>query len=198
MKLRSILPTVLTAAVALAPMTVLADSYEIDTAHSTVSFQVRHLGISKVRGWFTGFGGSLDFDPANLGATKIQGTIDAASVDTRNEERDEHLRGKDFFWVEKHPTFSFEASKVEAGSDDTVTVTGNLTMRGVTKPITFDAEYLGSTVDPWGKHKAGFSASTTINRKDWGIVWNKFLDAGGLTVGDKIKIELEIEALKKP
>lgn len=197
MRTRALLTSFALLAAAAAPVPALADVYEIDTAHSTVSFQVRHLGISKVRGWFSGFAGTLDFDPANMAATKIQGTIQTASIDTRNEKRDDHLRGEDFFWAEKHPEISFESTSVEPTGETTAKVTGNLTMRGVTKPVILDAEYLGAIVDPWGNHKAGFSASTTINRKDWGIVWNKILDTGGLTVGDEVTIELEIEAQRQ-
>ena len=193
MKRRRILAPALALAIAAAPAFAFAETYDVDQAHSTVSFQVRHLGISKVRGWFAGFDGSIEYDPSNVAATKIKGTIDATTVDTRNEKRDEHLRGEDFFHTEEHPTFTFESTSVEPTGDTTAKVTGNLTMRGVTKPVTLDAEYLGATTDPWGNRKAGFSATGMLNRKDWGIVWNKVLDAGGLTVGDEIQLELEIE-----
>ena len=168
--------------------------WNIDLAHSSVGFTVRHLVVSKVRGHFRKFGGSIDFDPENPAATTIEVSIDAASIDTNEDKRDAHLRSPDFFDVEQFPTLSFKSKRTEKQGDG-YRVTGDLTLHGVTREVTLEAEYEGAGKDPWGGYRAGFSARTRINRKDYGLGWNQVLEAGGLLVGDKVEIALEVEAL---
>lgn len=170
--------------------------YEIDRSHSEVGFSVKHLVVSTVKGSFKDFSGEIDFDPKSIDKSKFTAKIKAASVFTNEEKRDEHLRGEDFFFTQKHPDISFKSTKVEGNKPEGFKVHGDLTMRGVTKPVILDVTYNGEVKDPWGNIKAGFTAVTKINRKDFGIVWNKVLDAGGLTVSEEVTIQLEIEAKK--
>ena len=174
-------------------------TWKIDGSHTTVGFEVRHF-FSKVHGVFRDVEGSIVFDEANPAAIKIEATVKVASVDTGNEKRDGHLQGADFFEAEKTPTLTFKSTKVAQAGKGKYKITGDLTMRGVTKPVVFDAEFLGASDvsvggQSWGA-KAGFSATTTVNRKDFGINWNKTLDSGGLMVDDMVTIELNIEADK--
>lgn len=173
-----------------------AAPYEIDRSHSEVGFAVKHLVISTVKGSFKDFSGEIDFDSKNLEKSKFTAKIKAASVFTNDEKRDEHLRNEDFFFTQKYPEILFKSTKVEGNKPEGFKVHGDLTMRGVTKPVVLDVTYNGEVKDPWGNIKAGFTAVTKINRKDFGIVWNKALDSGGLTVGDDVTIQLEIEAKK--
>jgi polyisoprenoid-binding protein YceI len=173
-----------------------AAPYEIDRSHSEVGFAVKHLVVSTVKGSFKDFSGEIDFDPKSVEKSKFAAKIKAASVYTNDEKRDEHLRNEDFFFTQKHPDISFKSTKVEGSKPEGFKVHGDLTMRGVTKPVVLDVTYNGEVKDPWGNTKAGFTAVTKINRKDFGIVWNKTLDAGGLTVGEEVTIQLEIEAKK--
>jgi polyisoprenoid-binding protein YceI len=173
-----------------------AAPYEIDRSHSEVGFSVKHLVISTVKGSFKDFSGEIDFDPKNVDKAKFAAKIKAASVFTNDEKRDEHLRNEDFFFTQKHPDILFKSTKVEGSKPEGFKVHGDLTMRGVTKPVVLDVTYNGEAKDPWGNLKAGFTAVTKINRKDFGIVWNKALDAGGVTVGDEVTIQLEIQAKK--
>jgi len=165
-----------------------AATWVIDENHSSVTFHVRHF-FTKVPGGFLQFAGTVDYDPAKPEAGSVTVTIDAASISTRNERRDNHLRSADFFDVETFSTLVFESTKVVKGEGNALTVEGNLTMHGVTKPVTLAAAYLGSN-----ERTAGFEATGTVNRKDFGIVWNRALDAGGMMLGDDVDITITIEA----
>jgi polyisoprenoid-binding protein YceI len=170
-------------------------SWNIDTSHSGVHFAVRHMVIAKVRGAFTRWQGTVKFDPAALDDAKVSVSIDAASIDTREEKRDAHLRSADFFDVENHPTLTFESTKVERVSDEQYRVIGDLTIRGVTKQVVLETEALGTGKDPWGNQRIAFQATTSVNRRDFGLTWNQALEAGGVLVGDKIEISLEVQAI---
>ncbi len=167
---------------------------KIDVSHSSVGFVVRHLVISKVRGHFTRFGGTIAYDGENIEKSSVTVEIDATSIDTREEKRDAHLRSADFFDTEHHPTLSFRSTSVARTGTEALAVTGDLTMRGVTHPATLKVEELGGGKDPWGNQRLAWSAHLTVNRKDWGLTWNQLLEAGGLAVSEKIDIELEIQA----
>jgi polyisoprenoid-binding protein YceI len=171
----------------------LAGTWTIDPAHSEVGFSVRHLMVSKVRGSFKTFEGTITIAENPLDS-RVEARIDASSVDTREENRDNHLRSSDFFDVEKHPQITFVSTAVRpAGSD--YRVTGDLTIHGVTRPVELDLEFNGVNADPWGGQRAGFSATTEISRADYGIEFNIPVDGGGVVVGDKIKINIEVEAV---
>jgi polyisoprenoid-binding protein YceI len=175
-----------------------ADTWVIDGAHSHVGFKVRHMAVSWVRGSFDTVEGSVDFDGKNLKKASTNVTIDIASVDTKNEKRDEHLASADFFDAATHPNMTFTSTKVKAGKDDSFEIVGDLTMKGVTKSVTLAVEGgLTPVTDPWGNTKLGFSASTVIDRKDFGLTWNKVLDGGGVVVGDDVHLVLEVELNKK-
>jgi polyisoprenoid-binding protein YceI len=167
-------------------------TYAIDTVHSNVGFTVRHF-FSKVPGTFQKFSGTIVYDPANPTAATVKAEIDATSINTRNEKRDGHLNSEDFFYTAKYPTLTFESTKVTAAGEGKLKVDGNLTMRGVTKPVTLDVTYLGSG-DTGNGVKAGFEAVTKVNRKDFGINWNRTLDQGGTMLSDDVEIRLDIEA----
>jgi polyisoprenoid-binding protein YceI len=170
--------------------------WNIDPSHSGVHFTVRHMVITKVRGAFERWQGTVDFDEQDPASSKVSVRIDAASINTREEKRDAHLRSPDFFDVASHPALTFESTKVEKLDDGAYRVSGDLTIRGVTKPVALEAEYLGSGKDPWGNERIGFQARTTINRKDFGLTWNQALETGGLLVGEKIEIALDVQAVK--
>lgn len=169
-----------------------AEVHTIDPTHSEVSFQVRHL-VTQVRGKFNDYQGTIHLDPAKLENSKVEFRIKAASIDTDLEDRDKHLRSDDFFAVEKHPDIVFKSQKIQATGKDTYNVLGALTIRGVTKTVTLPVTFLGKVRDPWGNDKAGFALETTINRKDYGIVWNAALDNGGVVLGDDVKIAINLE-----
>ncbi len=174
-----------------------AAPYKLDASHSIVGFSVKHLVVSKVKGRFNKFEGSFQFDEKKNEVSKIEVKIDPASVDTNDKKRDEHLASPDFFDVKKHNEMKFKINKpVIVKLNEAVKVSGDLTMRGVTKPVTLDLTYTGSATDPWGNEKVGFALAGQINRKDWGVNWNKTLDKGGLTVSDEVMIEIEGEAGK--
>ncbi|MFT4571023.1 MAG: polyisoprenoid-binding protein YceI [Candidatus Binatia bacterium] len=180
---------------AASPATADVVSYTIDNSHSSVQFKIRHL-LSKTSGQFGTYEGTFTLDPDKRDSVSIEGNIDVASIDTRDEDRDKHLREADFFDVEKFPKITFKASELTDVNDDRTKgkLNGSLTMHGVTKPVILDVEWYGTTTDPWGNKKAGFAGFTTLNRKDFGIVWNKALDAGGFVVGEEVEIEIQIEA----
>jgi polyisoprenoid-binding protein YceI len=173
-----------------------ARTFTIDKAHSEVLFQVRHL-VTKVRGRFTDFGGTIEFDPAWPERSSIAFTINAASVDTATADRDQHLRSDDFFAVEKFPTITFVSSRVTKRSDEQYDITGTLTIRGVAKELTLPIFYLGEAKDPWGNARAGFETEVTINRKDFGLLWNAALETGGFLVGDEVRITVSAQAIAK-
>lgn len=171
----------------------LAIPYKVDAGHSQIGFKIKHL-FSKVPGRFSQYTASFDFDPSMKTTGNFIAEIDAASVSTDEAKRDEHLRGEDFFDVAKHPKITFKSTKVTPAGKNKFKVHGDMTIRGVTKPASFDFEYLGEGKDPWGNTKAGFQATAKINRKDWGINWNKALDSGGFVIGDEVEIDLNLEA----
>ena len=173
--------------------TLAARTYSIDPGHSEVGFTVRHAGISKVRGQFTDFAGDITV-AENFADSAVNVTIQSASVDTRDENRDNHLRSADFWDAENNPTWTFTSTRVE-GSLPEFTVHGDLTINGVTRPAALAVEYNGSATDPFGADRVGFSASTEISRKDFGLTWNAALETGGVLVGDKVRITLEISAV---
>jgi polyisoprenoid-binding protein YceI len=171
--------------------TATAATWQIDTTHSTLTFKIRHM-LSKTAGQFTDWSGTIEAgDDLTKGSVNIE--IQAASIDTRNEDRDKHLRSADFFDVENHPTINFSSTKVEKDGDNFV-LHGDLTMAGVTKTVEIPFEFHGTATDPWGNTKAGFSGSTTIDRKAFGIVWNKNLDQGGVLLGDEVEIQIDLAA----
>lgn len=169
-------------------------TWTLDPAHTVIGASVRHLMAAKVRGQFKAFSGTISMGDTPE-ESSVQVSIDAASIDTGVEDRDNHLRSADFLDVENHPTLEFVSTEVRR-SGDNYEMEGELTMRGVTRPVTLDVSYLGLMTDPWGNDKALFSASGTINREDWGLTWNQALEAGGWLVGKNIDIELEVQAAK--
>jgi polyisoprenoid-binding protein YceI len=171
-----------------------ATKWDFDFTHSNVDFSVRHLLVSKVRGRFNKWNGTLLIDEANLGASSVEVQIDASSVDTSEPKRDEHLRSADFFDVEKYPHLTFKSTGVERNGDDRLRVAGDLTIHGVTRPVVLDVERGGSVRDPWGLERTGFTITTTIDRKDFGVTFNQALDHGGLALGEKVSISIDIEA----
>ena len=173
-----------------------AANYEVDNAHSTVGFTVRHLAISKTRGSFPDFTATFVYEKGNPAAWSCQAVIQTASVDTGNEKRDEHLRSPDFFNVEKFPSMTFKSTATSMATATEGALTGELTIAGVTRTVTLDLEFLGEIVDPWGNPRAGFVANGTINRKEFGLNYNKAMETGGLVVGDEVQISLEIEGIQ--
>ncbi len=170
--------------------------WNLDLSHSSISFWVRHLMVSKVHGRFTDWSGSLTFDPRNPDGSHVEVTIDTASIDTREPQRDAHLRSADFLDVEQFPQIKFASRAIETHNDGTFTLRGDLTIRGITRPVNLEVEYAGEVKDPWGGTRAGFTAKTSIVRSDFGLTWNQALEAGGVVVGDKIEISIEVEAVK--
>ncbi|MBA3945330.1 MAG: YceI family protein [Herpetosiphonaceae bacterium] len=172
--------------------------WTIDAAHSAVDFSVRHMMISTVRGSFAKFSGTVNIDEADPTRSSVDVQIDAASIDTRDAQRDGHLRGPDFFDVEKYPTLTFKSKRVERHGESHAKITGDLTIRDVTREVVLDTEYNGQAKSPWGTTSAGFEAQTKINRKDWGLTHNAVLETGGVLVGDEIKIAIQVEVVKHP
>jgi len=172
-------------------------SWKFDTAHSNITFSVRHMVVSKTRGKFAKWSGELVFDPGDVAKSKIDVTIDAASIDTNEPQRDEHLRSPDFLDVQKHPHLTFRSRKVQDLGDNRVRVTGDLTIAGATREVVLEVESQGRAKDPWGGERAGFSARTHIDRGDFGLTYNKALEAGGFLVGTRVDIEIEIEAVRQ-
>lgn len=169
--------------------------WDFDHAHSSVDFTVRHMLVSKVRGRFTKWSGSLELDEQDLTRSRVDVEIDVASVDTHEAPRDAHLRSGDFFEADKHPRIVFKSKRVEEKGKDHLAITGDLTIRGTTREVVLDVERGGVIAkDPWGKRRAGFTATATINRKDFGVSFNQVLDQGGLALGEDVAITIEIEA----
>jgi polyisoprenoid-binding protein YceI len=174
-----------------------ATKWQIDPAHTQVEFTVKHMMFSKVRGRFEAVDGSLQFDPdSDIGDAGVRVTIDAASIDTGQEDRDEHLRSADFLDAEQYPQLTFASNSVEAGRGDEFTVTGDLTIHGVTREVEVDAELSGVATDPWGNERVAFSGSTTIDRRDFDLTWNQALETGGVLVGHEVNISLEVQATR--
>ncbi|GHI00939.1 YceI family protein [Neobacillus kokaensis] len=170
--------------------------WALDPVHSSVDFSVRHMMIANVKGSFQSFSATIEADPADLTTATIEFTVETASVDTRNKDRDGHLVSADFFDAENHPNMTFKATNIVKTDEGEYDVTGDLTLRGVTKQETFAVTFEGSGKDPWGNEKVGFSATGSLNRSDFGLVWNAALETGGVLVGDKVKINLQIQAAK--
>lgn len=170
------------------------NTYAIDKTHSEVTFQVRHL-LTKVRGRFTEFSGTVLFDSDHPEQSSALVTIDASSIDTGTPDRDAHLRSDDFFAVQTYPTLTFKSARVLKSGADSYDVIGTLTIHGVAKEITLPVTYLGTATDPWGNVRLGFEASITLNRKDFGLTWNAALETGGFLVGDDVQINLSIQAI---
>jgi polyisoprenoid-binding protein YceI len=192
MKLRSLSTALL--ALCLGSTSALATEWAFDDSHSKVLFTVKHLMITNVTGKFSGIKGTIMIDDKEIAKSKVDVTIDADSVNTDNGKRDDHLKGPDFFDVKKYPALKFVSKKIDKVSDGVLKVSGDMTIKDKTVPVTFDVEGPTPTIkDPWGNVKRGLSATTKISRKDFGITWNKALDGGGVVVGDDVKITLEVE-----
>ena len=170
--------------------------WNIDGAHSGINFSIRHMVVAKVRGRFGKFSGHLDLDDADLTASTLDVAIDASSIDTGVGQRDEHLRSADFFGVDQFPELRYQSKRIDKLGEDHYRVIGDLTIRDVTREVALDVEYGGHGKDPWGNERVAFSAKTAIDRKDFGLKWNQALEAGGLLVGDKVEIDLDVQAVK--
>ncbi len=175
--------------------TAFATEWKVDKTHSSVSFKVRHMVISNVKGDFSDFSGTVQFDGKDLTKATVEFSIDATTINTDNKGRDDHLKSDEFFETTKYPTITFKSTKIVADGDD-YKITGDFTMKDVSKSVTFDLEYSGTVVDPWGNTRAGFAAKTKINRQDFNVNFSGTLDNGGLVVGNEVKIELDIEIVK--
>ena len=181
-----------------APTTAIDDitgDYTLDVSHSRLGFVARHAMVTKVRGQFGAFTGTARIDEANPSASKVDLSIDVASIETGSADRDGHLKSGDFFDAETYPTITFTSTKVERDGDDW-NITGDLTIKDVTKPVTIEFEQTGSAVDPFGNTRVGFEGDVTVNRKDWGLTWNAALETGGVLVSEKIKLEFDISAIR--
>jgi polyisoprenoid-binding protein YceI len=197
--MKNLLKSVVAAAVLAAPALAFGATYEIDPVHSHAQFAVKHMMVSTVKGEFGKLAGKINLDEKDITKSSVDVTIDASTIDTRNEARDGHLKSPDFFDVKTHPNITFKSTKVEKAGEGKLKVTGNLTIRGVTKPVVLDVEGPTAPVkSPFdGSTLIGATATTQINRKDFGLNWNKALEAGGVVVGDDVKVTLEIEAGNK-
>ena len=181
-----------------APTTAIDDitgDYTLDVSHSRLGFVARHAMVTKVRGQFGAFTGTARIDEANPSASKVDLSIDVASVETGSADRDGHLKSGDFFDAETYPTITFTSTKVERDGDDW-NITGDLTIKDVTKPVTIEFEQTGSAVDPFGNTRVGFEGDVTVNRKDWDLTWNAALETGGVLVSEKVKLEFDVSAIR--
>ena len=170
-------------------------TWQIDPAHSHIGFAARHMMISTVRGEFEKFEGTVNFNKDNPKKTTVDVTIDAASINTRVEDRDNHLRSEDFLHVEEYPHITFRSKRVELINDEEAVLIGDLTIRGETHEVELHVEFQGMAQSPWGQMVAGFAATTTLNRKNWGLTWNAMLETGGVLVGDKLEVEIQLELI---
>ena len=173
-------------------------SWIIDPAHSQITFTVRHMMISNVRGRFENFGGVVEFDEQKPERSKVEVKIEAASINTREPQRDGHLKSADFLYAEEYPYLYFKSKRIEKLDAAHGRIIGDLTIRSITKEVVLDVEYAGQAKSPWGAVSAGFSATTKISRKDWGLNWNQTLETGGWLVGDEIAVNLELEIIRQP
>jgi len=169
-------------------------TYSIDKAHSEVTFQVRHL-LTKVRGRFSDFNGTIEYDEEDPERSLVDVEVQSSSIDTNDRDRDAHLRSADFFDVEKIPALTFRSRGIRRKTDDTFAVTGDLTIHGVARSVSFDVSFLGKAKDPWGNERIAFEAEATVNRRDFGLTWNAALETGGFLVGDEVKVALSVQAL---
>jgi polyisoprenoid-binding protein YceI len=169
----------------------------VDAVHSQATFSVKHMMVSTVKGQFKVLSGSLNIDEQNPANSWVQAEVDTASIDTRDENRDNHLRSADFFDAASYPKITFKSTKVEPNGNGEYKVSGELSMHGVTKPAVFEVEYSGQSKDPWGNQRAGLSARTKVSRKEWGLTWNQVLETGGFAVSDDVKIEIDLSTIKQ-
>lgn len=186
----------MTTATASTTLTGLTGNYLIDPAHSRIGFVARHAMVTKVRGSFNEFEGNGIIDEADVANSRLELKIQAASIDTRNPDRDAHLRSNDFLAMDRYPEITFVSTQVEPVGPNKYRVEGDLTIRGVTRPVAVDFEYTGTSVDPYGNRRVGLEGGTTINRKDWGVNWNAALEAGGMLVSEKVDLEFEVSAIR--
>jgi len=173
-----------------------ATAWKIDTAHSTIEFAVKHMMFTTVKGRFTDVSGTIEFDEDDPAGGRADIVIGAASVDSRDAQRDAHLRSADFFDVEQYPTLAFRSTTIE-GNAQQFKLSGDLTIHGITRPITLDVAFQGSGKDPWGGERAGYTATGTLNRKDFGLTWNAALETGGFLVGDEVKIAIDLQLIRE-
>ncbi len=172
-------------------------TWNIDPVHSTAQFKVKHMMISNVRGEFTKITGKLELDPSNVTKSHVEASIDAATINTREPDRDTHLKSADFLDVAKFPNLSFKSTRISKKGEDELSVEGDLTMRGVTRKVVFEVEGPSAAAkDPWGNTRIGLSATTRVNRKDFGLNWNAVLEAGGILVGEEVAITLDAQFIK--
>lgn len=196
--MKTLLKSALAFAALSVPSLAMAATYELDPSHTTAQFTVKHMMVTNVRGEFGKVTGTLDVNDKDITKSTVNVTIDTTTIDTREPKRDEHLRSKDFFQVDKYPVITFKSKKVEAAGEGKLKVTGDLTIRDVTKEVVLDVDGPSKEIkDPWGNMRVGTTATTTLNRKDFGLNWNKALETGGVLVGDEVKVSLEVEAIKK-
>jgi len=172
-------------------------TWDIDLSHSSIRFSVKHLNISTVHGRFDRWTGLVELDEAGMDRSRVSARIEGASINTHEPKRDVHLRSADFFDTDKYPVITFDSTRVEKAADGGFQMSGDLSIAGVTRTVALDVELLGRAKDPWGAERAVFSASTTIDRRDFGLVWSQVLETGGLLVGEKVKIEISIEAVRR-
>jgi polyisoprenoid-binding protein YceI len=174
-----------------------ATTWTLDQAHSVAEFKVRHMMITNVKGYFSVITGRLSLDDQDVTRSHVKAEIESASIDTRNSQRDTHLKSADFFDVENHPTLAFTSTRVQRHGSDELSVEGDLTLRGVTRPVVFAVDgSIAPAIDPWGNTRMGLSAKTKIDRKDFGLTWNAALETGGVLVGDEVTITLELQFLR--
>ena len=176
--------------------TTLTGTYRIDPTHSRIGFSARHAMVTKVRGAFNEYEGEGYFDTEDPTQSRFEITIKTGSIDTRNADRDAHLRSNDFFDMENHPEIRFRSTSVEPTGEATYKVSGDLTIKGVTNPVSFELEFTGSALDPFNNERIGLEGRTTVNRKDWGLTWNAALETGGVLVSEKVELEFEVSAVK--
>ena len=185
----------MTAKVQTAPAVATKTTWKLDPTHTSVEFSAKHLMITTVKGRIADIEGTINVDERNPQNSSVEATLKAASIDTRTDQRDQHLRSADFFDVEKFPEIKFRSTRID-GTQESFKLTGDLTIRDVTRPITFDVEFEGRNKDPWGGERIGFSAKGKIDRREFGLTYNQVLETGGVVVGNDIKINLEVEAIK--
>jgi polyisoprenoid-binding protein YceI len=172
------------------------ETWQIDPVHSCIHFSIRHFVISKIHGRFTKWGGSIHLDDASPASSTVEVDIDASSIDTNDPNRDNHLKGPEFFNVAEYPKITFKSTSVEPEGPNQFKVTGDMTLRGVTKPVVLEVEHGGNVKDPWGKQRGGFSVKGAINRGDFGVSFNAVLEAGGVALSDKVEFSIDVEATK--
>lgn len=171
--------------------------WNVDASHSALEFKVKHMMMANVRGQFHDFQANITADPEDLTTAEIDFTVNVNSIDTKDEQREGHLKSADFFDVENYPNLTFKATKIERKSNNEYAMMGDMTIRGVTKPVTFNVTSEGIGKDPWGNERAGFTAAGSLNRKEFGLNWNALLETGGVLVGEQVKINVEIEAVRQ-